>query len=131
MHAVQLELIRKPDGGVKAPFRYSVTYNGETLIKASGDPEFDACRELVKRGVTGKLATYRGPMPCMVMDIERAARFKTGTNGQGTPVFVKVASVTPTAAEASAGTSIPGRIVSPATGQISQSKNEISMKLAA
>ena len=38
--------------------RYRVTYLGATLIESARDPEFEACRALLARGITGTLVTY-------------------------------------------------------------------------
>ena len=51
--------------------RYSVHHADETLIGATRQPEFDACRALLARGITGRLETWRHdvPYPCMRLDI--------------------------------------------------------------
>jgi hypothetical protein len=67
-----------------------VLYEGEVLVQDNYDPEFEACRVLLKMGLTGKLTTYRDDMPCLVLDIERAAQYRTSTNCQGTPIFKRI-----------------------------------------
>ncbi len=68
---------------------YSVLYNDQALVTASYDPEFDACRALLRQGVTGKLTTYSDDKTCMILDIKKAAKVMTRDNRYGTPVFVK------------------------------------------
>jgi hypothetical protein len=78
---------------------YEVLYQGEVLI-ASKDPEFAACRELVKRGITGKAVTRwsEDGIPCMYLDIEGAAKLATQDISKGAlcirqyrePTFVKL-----------------------------------------
>jgi len=69
---------------------WSVWYGGEEIIKHSFDPELDACRELLRRGITGKVMTYRYSKPCMVLGLGKAAQYRTTTDKEGTPVFRKV-----------------------------------------
>lgn len=74
---------------------YSVRFEGAELVCDSFDPEFDACRALLDKGITGRLETWREgtPYPCMILDIERAAKLHTGTNKFGTPTFQKYSSL--------------------------------------
>jgi hypothetical protein len=53
--------------------RYRTTYLGSILIESSRNPEFDACRALLARGVTGKLRVWRSGRASadMCLDIER------------------------------------------------------------
>jgi hypothetical protein len=37
--------------------RYRLTYLGATLIESARDPEYEACRALLARGITGTLVT--------------------------------------------------------------------------
>ncbi len=75
--------------------RYSVSFEGRELVSDSFDPEFDACRALLAKGITGRLETWREgtPYPCMILDIELAAKLHTGTNKFGTPTFQKYSSL--------------------------------------
>lgn len=86
-HSHTVELI--PGSYTSRGRLYSVLYEGQEIVTDSLDPEFDACRMLLKMGITGKLTTYRGDMPCMILNIEKAAQYRTATNNQGTPVFKK------------------------------------------
>ena len=60
----------------KVGYRYSVIFRGELLVHRSRDPECDAARALVAKGITGKLTMLDGKTgkPRTVIDIERAAR---------------------------------------------------------
>ena len=68
---------------------YSVIHAGEVLLDQSYNPEFDACRVLLRMGITGKLTTLRDDNPCMILDIEKAAKVTVRDNRYGTPKFVK------------------------------------------
>jgi hypothetical protein len=55
--------------------RYRVWYDGSILIEDTHNPEYEACRALLRKGVTGRLETFRSDKsdPCMILDIEMAA----------------------------------------------------------
>ena len=55
---------------------YSVIFRGKLLVERSNDPECDAARALLAKGITGKLTMLDGKsgMPRTVIDIERAAQ---------------------------------------------------------
>jgi hypothetical protein len=59
--------------GVRGPV-YRVMYADEVLLE-HWDPEFEACRALLARGITGKLETWRpdGTYRTLILDIEKAA----------------------------------------------------------
>jgi hypothetical protein len=63
--------------------RYAVTFRGE-VICVSRDPEFAACRELARRGLTGMLTTRwkDSPHPAMKIDIARGAKRRTEETGR-------------------------------------------------
>jgi hypothetical protein len=71
-------------------YRYSVIFKGKLLVERSRDPECDAARALLAKGITGKLTMLDGKTgkPRIIIDIERAARctVEEGPNG---PRFVK------------------------------------------
>ena len=52
---------------------YSVIFRGELLVERSNDPECDAARALLAKGITGKLTMLDGKTgrPRTVIDIER------------------------------------------------------------
>jgi hypothetical protein len=71
-------------------YRYEVVLDGEVIVSLSRDPEPDACRELLKRGLRGNAAFWREgmPEPCLVVDIERLAKLRTKDSNEGVR-FVK------------------------------------------
>jgi hypothetical protein len=62
--------------GGRDGYRYSVLYDGKLLVDRSRDPECDAARALVAKGITGKLAMCDGKtgVPRTIIDIEKAAK---------------------------------------------------------
>ena len=60
-------------------YRYSVLYGGKLLVERSRDPETDAARALLAKGITGKLTLCDGKTgkPRTVIDIEKAAGLVT------------------------------------------------------
>jgi hypothetical protein len=54
---------------------YSVIFHGKLLVERSSEPECDAARALLAKGITGKLTMLDGKTgrPRTVIDIERAA----------------------------------------------------------
>jgi hypothetical protein len=82
--------IRKPPiTGGKAQ-RYQVWLGNEVLIEDTHNPEYEACRALLARGITGRLETYRegNPHPAMILDIEKAAKLTISEGAHG-PTRVK------------------------------------------
>ena len=77
-HRVELELTHY--AGTHA--RYRVTYLGKTLIESTRDPELDACRALLAKGISGVLVTYspEGSVPRMRIDIEKGSQRMTIDN---------------------------------------------------
>ena len=69
----RIDLVERPKG------LYDVYYENLLLVQRSNDPEFDACRKLLKMGVTGVLETYTrgGQVPRMRVDIEKGSRLST------------------------------------------------------
>ena len=61
--------------GGRDGYRYSVIYDGKLLVDRSRDPECDAGRALLAKGITGKLTMLDGKtgLPRTVIDIENAA----------------------------------------------------------
>lgn len=74
-HEVEIAPLRMTPSGA----RYTVTYQGDVLICAARDPEYEACRALRAQGHTGTLATrWAGSATiAMVIDIETGARLTT------------------------------------------------------
>ena len=67
--------------------RYRVTYLGATLIESARDPEYEACRALLARGITGTLVTYSpgSSVPRMRVDIEKGAKLTIVENAKDGP----------------------------------------------
>jgi hypothetical protein len=55
---------------------YSVIFRGKLLVERSKEPEFDAARALLAKGITGKLTLLDGKTgkPRIVIDIEPLAQ---------------------------------------------------------
>lgn len=62
--------------GGRDGYRYSVIHDGKLLVDRSRDPECDAARALLVKGIMGKLVMFDGKTgkPRTIIDIERAAR---------------------------------------------------------
>src|SRR5215510_1943251 len=71
-----------------AGYRYSVIFRGKLLVERSRDPECDAARALVAKGITGKLTMLDGKTgkPRTIIDIEKAALL-TAEEGPNAPRF--------------------------------------------
>ena len=76
--------------GGRAVYLYSVIYDGELIVNRSRDPECDAARALVAKGITGELTLLDGKtgIPHTIIDIERAAKL-TAEEGPCAPRFRK------------------------------------------
>ena len=61
--------------GGRDGYHYSVLFDGQLLVERSRDPEFDAARALLAKGITGKLTMLDGRtgIPRTIIDIEKAA----------------------------------------------------------
>jgi hypothetical protein len=61
--------------GGRDGYRYSVICRGELIVDRSRDPECDAARALLAKGIAGKLTLLDGKMgkARIVIDIERCA----------------------------------------------------------
>lgn len=61
--------------GGRAGYLYSVIYDGKLLIDRSRDPECDAARALMTKGITGTLTLCDGKtgIPRTIINIEKAA----------------------------------------------------------
>ena len=76
--------------GGEAGYVYSVICEGKLLVEYSRDPECDAARALLAKGITGKLTMLDGKtgVPRTIIDIEKAARLTCEETG-GVPRFRK------------------------------------------
>ena len=65
--------------GGRDGYRYSVIFRGECIVSRSRDPETDAARALLAKGITGKLTLCDGKTgkPRTIINIERAAKLDT------------------------------------------------------
>src|SRR5262245_58911759 len=65
--------------------RYRVIYDGAVLIESSRNPEFDAGRMLLVRGITGQVEICRpgASFPAMRLDIEKGARLTVDDGDEG------------------------------------------------
>jgi hypothetical protein len=70
---------------------YRVTYTGAVLVDGSRNPEFDACRALLARGIRGKLEVWRkgATFPATVLDIEAGARLTVAETDAAGPRFMR------------------------------------------
>ena len=64
--------------GGEPGYVFSVVYNGKLLVERSRDPECDAARVLVAKGITGKLTMLDGKtgIPRTIINIEKAAKLR-------------------------------------------------------
>ena len=64
--------------GGEAGYVYSVVYEGKLLVERSRDPECDAARALLAKGITGKLTLCDGKtgIPRTIINIEKAAKLR-------------------------------------------------------
>jgi hypothetical protein len=71
--------------GGKAGYLYSVIHDGKLLVDRSRDPECDAARGLVAKGITGTLTLLDGKtgVPRTVIDIEKAAKLMVSEESRG------------------------------------------------
>ena len=70
---------------------YSVEFDGEIIVVASRDPELDAARALLAKGITGKLTFVDATTgkPRSILDIEKAAELTVRENRRDGPRFVE------------------------------------------
>jgi hypothetical protein len=61
--------------GGRDGYRYSVLFDGKLLVDRSRDPECDAARALLAKGISGQLTLLDGKTgrPRTIIDIEKAA----------------------------------------------------------
>lgn len=76
---VELEIERLTTRG----YRYGVIWNGERIVTDSADPEHDACRALLARGITGRMETRTDGKTRMLFDIEYGAGRMTTESDKG------------------------------------------------
>jgi hypothetical protein len=71
--------------------RYRVSWAGKTLIESTRNPEHDACRALLARGITGRLEVWRAgtTFPASSIDIERGAGWTISETEEHGPRLVR------------------------------------------
>jgi hypothetical protein len=76
--------------GGRTGYVYSVVFDGKLIVERSHDPECDAARALLARGITGKLTLCDGKtgIPRSIIDTEKAATLTVEETG-GYPRFRK------------------------------------------
>jgi hypothetical protein len=84
-HRIEIERTHYRSTGA----RYRVTYLDETLVESARDPEFQACRALLAKGVTRTLVTYSpgSSAPRLRVDIEQGAKLMTIDSATDGPRF--------------------------------------------
>jgi hypothetical protein len=82
-HRIEIEPTHSTGTGA----RYRVTHSGKTLIESARDPEYQACRALLAKGIRGELVTYRpGSLVArMRIDIETGAQLTIIENAKEGP----------------------------------------------
>lgn len=88
IHRIRIE--RSGKAGQKGQ-RYSVIWQGETIIDASRSPALDACRFLLARGFTGKLIASApdSDMDSLQVDIETGAKSRAAETEKRGPHLVR------------------------------------------
>ncbi len=64
---------------------YRVHHAGEVLIEDCWNPEYDAARALLAKGVTGKVEVWRGDQHASTIDVEVAAGLTVVENANSGP----------------------------------------------
>jgi hypothetical protein len=74
----------------KVGYRYSVVFRGKLLVERSRDPECDAARALLAKGIIGRLMLLDGKTgkPRIIVNIEKCALLTVEEGPRG-PRFVK------------------------------------------
>ena len=98
--------------GGRDGYRYSVIFRAECIVSRSRDPETDATRALLAKGVTGRITLLDGKTgkPRTVIDIERAAKLCTVERSRDGLRFDKVEQ-TPRSTSPSPETGAVGSVV--------------------
>jgi hypothetical protein len=91
IHRIDIEPVSLGERGQ----RYRVTHNGVQLVDSSRNPEFDACRALLGKGITGRLEVWHkgwpqgDEFPAMRLDIEKGARLTVEEGDRIGPRFAR------------------------------------------
>ena len=75
--------------GGRTGYLYSVIYEGKLSVERAREPESDAARALVAKGITGELTLLDGKTgrPRTIVNIERAAKLRTAEPNRGVVHF--------------------------------------------
>jgi len=86
-HRIDIE----PRGLGDSGHRYRVIHNGVTLIESTKNPEFDAARALLAKGITGRLEIWRQGASdrAILLDIRRAAELTVEDGDKAGPRFTR------------------------------------------
>jgi hypothetical protein len=70
---------------------YRVRHAGAVLIQSSRNPEFEACRLLLAKGISGKVEVWHwgAVFPAMRLDIEKGARLTVEEGDRVGPRFAR------------------------------------------
>lgn len=74
MRTPNSEMITRVDISAAGAGRFKVALSGELILASARDPEHEVARELLARGITGRLETYFNGTRSVVLDIEKAAQ---------------------------------------------------------
>lgn len=98
--------------GGRDGYRYSVIFRGECIVSRSRDPETDAARSLLAKGITGRITLLDGKKgkPRTVIDIELAAKLCTVERSRDGLRFDKIEQ-TPRSAPSSPETGVVEAVV--------------------
>ena len=90
--------------GGRTGYVYSVICEGQLLVERSRDPECDAARALLAKGITGNLTMLDGKtgVPRTIISVEKAAQ-RTCTEGPHGPRFKTVPNAGSSPEEESSG----------------------------
>ena len=67
------EMVTRIDIAAVGGGRFTVELDGKIMLTSVRDPEHEACRELLGRGIRGRLETYVSGSRSMTFDIEKSA----------------------------------------------------------
>lgn len=87
LHRITIEPLGIGDHGQ----RYSVHHGDIVLVQSTRDPEFDACRALLAKGLTGRLEIWRHgtTFPAMRLDIAMGAGLTVEESDRIGPRFAR------------------------------------------
>jgi hypothetical protein len=93
---------------------YRVLHAGEVLIEDTWNPEYDAARALVVRGIAGKVEVRRDGKAASTMDVEGAAKLTIVENANVGPRLGRWMPFSPYSVAAPAGVSGRAGVLEPA-----------------